>query len=150
MNKVSRQDKILELISNYEIETQEELVEKLNEFSFNATQATVSRDIKELGLIKVTGKTKKRIYATEIKATSDVHEIKLYNLFKTCVLSVVTAKNIVVVKTLGGNANSAGVLIDRLKLNEIVGSVAGDDTVIIITKTDEDAGSVKNKLDQLL
>lgn len=149
MSKTVRQNKIIEIISSKEVETQEELVNILNELNFNVTQATVSRDIKELGLIKVAGKVKKHAYAYEHKAT-DLQEIKLMHLFKNCVVSIDVAKNIVVVKTLGGNGNSAGVMIDKLKLEQIVGSVAGDDTVIIVTRTDEDAYQVSKRLNELL
>ena len=149
MSKSIRQNKILEIISSNEIETQEELVDILNSLKFDVTQATVSRDIKELGLVKVNGKIKKRAYAVEHKMEKD-NDSRLLHLFKACVTSVAVAKNIVVVKTLGGNGNSAGVMIDTLNLDEIVGSVAGDDTVIIIAKTDEDAINVKDKLNELL
>ena len=150
MSKSLRQNKIIEIITASEIETQEELVDALNALRFNVTQATVSRDVKELGLIKVNGKAKKRKYAVEKKLDEKPTDNGLLLLFKACVKEIAIAKNIVVVKTLGGNGNSAGVMIDTLNFDEIVGSVAGDDTVIIITKTDEDAISVKNKLNELL
>ena len=149
MGKNLRQKKIIEIVTNREVDTQEELVAILNEFNYNVTQATVSRDIKELGLIKVSGKKKRHMYAYEPK-NSEANEAKLLNLFKNCVLSIDSAKNIVVVKTLGGNGNSAGFMIDKLHFNEIVGSVAGDDTVIIVTRTDEDAEFVKGQLSDLL
>lgn len=149
MNKNERHNKILEIISTKEINTQEELVNALNSYKFNVTQATVSRDVKELGLFKVAGKIKRYKYAYEKKAV-DIEEFKLLHLFKNCVVSIDLAKNIVVVKTLGGNGNSAGVMIDKLKLTQVVGSVAGDDTVIIVTKSDEDAIEVKNRLSELL
>ena len=149
MNKTTRQNKIIEIINTKEIDTQEELVLALNEFNFNVTQATVSRDIKELNLIKVAGKVKKYRYACE-KNNSDFNDVKLLNLFKNCVVKVDVAQNIVVLKTLGGNGNSAGVMVDKLNLDEIVGSVAGDDTVIIITKTNDDANFVKRELEKLL
>ena len=149
MNKTTRQNKIIEIIESKEIDTQEELVNALNEFNFNVTQATVSRDIKELNLIKVSGKVKKYKYAFERRAT-DFNDVKLLNLFKNCVVKVDVAQNIVVIKTLGGNGNSAGVMVDKLNLEEIVGSVAGDDTVIIVAKTNEDALIVKKELEKLL
>ena len=149
MSVKSRREKIKQIITQTEVNTQGELAKMLSEEGFSVTQATVSRDIKELGLIKVAGKVKKHTYAYEKKVT-DVHDVKLLNLFKTCVVSIDLALNIVVVKTLGGNGNSAGVMIDKLKLNEVVGSVAGDDTVIIVTKTVEDAEKVKQKLCDLL
>lgn len=149
MNKQTRQNKIIEIINSREIETQEELVLALNEFNLNVTQATVSRDIKELNLIKVSGKVKRFKYACE-KKVSDFNDFKLLNLFKNCVVKIDVAQNIVVLKTLGGNGNSAGVMVDKLNIEEIVGSVAGDDTVIIVTKTNEDALFVKNELEKLL
>lgn len=149
MNKSIRQNKIIEIINLKEIDTQEELVTALNEFNFKVTQATVSRDIKELNLIKVSGKIKKYKYACE-KSASDFNDLKLLNLFRNCVVKIDVAQNIVVLKTLGGNGNSAGVMVDKLNLNEIVGSVAGDDTVIIVTKTNDDALFVKSELEKLL
>ncbi len=149
MKKSDRQNKIIEIISSREIDTQDELVEVLNSLDLNVTQATVSRDIKELGLIKVKGKVKKYKYSL-IQPNADIRKIRLLSLFKNCVTSIAVAKNIVVVKTLGGNGNSAGVMIDSLNLEEIVGSVAGDDTLIIVTKSDEDAEKVRKILNNLL
>lgn len=149
MKKSDRQNKIIEIISSREIDTQDELVEVLNSLDLNVTQATVSRDIKELGLIKVKGKVKKYKYSL-MQPNADIRKIRLLSLFKNCVTSIAVAKNIVVVKTLGGNGNSAGVMIDSLNLEEIVGSVAGDDTLIIVTKSDEDAEKVRQILNNLL
>ncbi|MBQ9782294.1 MAG: arginine repressor [Clostridia bacterium] len=149
MNKTTRQNKIIEIINSKEIDTQEELVLELNAYNFNVTQATVSRDIKELNLIKVSGKIKKYKYACE-KSVSDFNDLKLLNLFKNCVVKIDVAQNIVVLKTLGGNGNSAGVMVDKLNLPEIIGSVAGDDTVIIVTQTNENANLVKKELEKLL
>ena len=149
MKKIDRQNYIIELISAKEIDTQEELVSALNALNLNVTQATVSRDVKELGLVKVSGKIKKYKYAL-IKNEVDVEEKRLLSLFKHCVTKIDVAKNIVVVKTYGGNGNSAGAIIDGLQIDKIVGSVAGDDTVIIVTKSDEDAEYVKNLLGKLL
>ena len=148
MGKSVRQNKILEIIYKTEVGTQEELADILNANHFNVTQATVSRDIKQLGLIKVAGKTKKYRYAapSEVKGGSTD---KLLNLFKNCVLGIEVAKNLVLIKTLGGNANSAGVMVDKLRLSEVVGSVAGDDTLLVVTKTDEDAEEVKRQLTEL-
>ncbi|MBR2385221.1 MAG: arginine repressor [Clostridia bacterium] len=149
MKKSDRQNKIIEIISSREIDTQDELVEVLNSLDLNVTQATVSRDIKELGLIKVKGNVKKYKYSL-MQPNADIRKIRLLSLFKNCVTSIAVAKNIVVVKTLGGNGNSAGVMIDSLNLEEIVGSVAGDDTLIIVTKSDEDAEKVRQILNNLL
>ena len=149
MTKKERQYKLKAYILEHEFETQNDLVDFLNKKGLNVTQATVSRDIKELGLIKVQGREKKYMYAYERKS-SDIHDVKHLHLFRNCVIEVLTAMNIVVVKTLGGNGNSAGVMIDKLRLKEIVGSVAGDDTVLIVTKSEQDAESVKVRLQEIL
>ncbi len=149
MEKNSRQEKILELINAYEIDTQSELAQRLNEYNFKVTQATVSRDIKELNLIKVSGKVKKYKYSA-IQQNEQRDMYKMFNLFKVSVVSVETAQNIVVVKTLLGNGLAAGTAIDKMKIPEVVGCVGGDDTIIIVTKNNEDALIVEQKLREQL
>ncbi len=145
MGKGLRQEKILEIINSYEVETQEELSTLLIAHNFNVTQATVSRDIKELNLVKVAGKKKKYKYAI-IHQNEQKDVYKMFNLFKVSVVSVVAAQNIIVVKTLMGNGLSAGTAIDKMKLPEVVGCVSGDDTVLVVARTSEDAKIVENKL----
>lgn len=140
-----RQNAILELISNYEIERQEELVEKLNEMGFNATQATVSRDIKQLRLVKMHGEKKKYKY-TQVKYSTDGISSKFGNLFKESVLSIQTAGNIVVIKTVSGAANSAAAFFDKQEFESILGSIAGDDCIIAVASTPEDAIMVAKTL----
>ena len=149
MKKIDRHNKILEIITSKEIDTQEELVDTLNSLNFNVTQATVSRDIQELGLIKVSGKIKKYKYSLMQNDESN-QKSKQASLFKNSVIKIDVAKNIVVVKTLVGNAGAVGAIVDNLNLIEIVGSVAGDDTIIIVARTDEDAKDVKRILTNLL
>ena len=149
MNKHGRQNKIVEIITSYEIETQEDLALRLTSYGIKVTQATVSRDIKELGLVKVASRSGGYMYALR-QRENEGSEVKLLNLFKNCVISVKVARNIVVVKTLGGHGNSAGVAVDRLQIPEVVGSVAGDDTVIIVTDSEENAFKVRNNLEQYL
>ena len=149
MKKNVRQNKIVELISTMEIETQEDLANLLNGYGYKVTQATVSRDIKELGLIKVSGSERKYKYALESEGSS-INNEKMLNLFKNCVISIERAQNLVVIKTLGGNGNSAGAVVDKLKIKEIVGSIAGDDTLLIVTHSDSDAETVVNDLIKLL
>ncbi|MBR1867688.1 MAG: arginine repressor [Clostridia bacterium] len=149
MKKNVRQNKIVELISTMEIETQEDLANLLNGYGYKVTQATVSRDIKELGLIKVSGSERKYKYALESEGSS-INNEKMLNLFKNCVISIERAQNLVVIKTLGGNGNSAGAIVDKLKIKEIVGSIAGDDTLLIVTHSDSDAETVVNDLKKLL
>ncbi|MBP5308899.1 MAG: arginine repressor [Clostridia bacterium] len=145
MEKNVRQEKLIEIINTYEIDTQEELAKKLNECNFNVTQATVSRDIKELNVIKVAGKQKKYKYSViQQNEQKDIH--KMFNMFKVSVTSVTSAQNIVVVRTLMGNGLSAGTAIDKMRIPEIVGCVGGDDTIIIVTKSNDDALVVEQKL----
>lgn len=149
MARNSRQSKILELISLQEIETQEELVTALRDAEFDVTQATVSRDIKELGLIKILSDSKKYKYTA---ANSSVQALsnKCLNIFKECVISVKSAMNLTVVKVIKGTAGMVSGLIDQLSLTQILGCTYGDDTVMVITLNEEDAFFVKDKLNTLL
>jgi transcriptional regulator of arginine metabolism len=144
-----RQSKILELISKNAVETQEELVDALRRSNFEVTQATVSRDIKELGLIKITSDDNKYKYAY-IKSDEQKISSRLVNMFRESVISVEPVSNLIVLKTLGGSANAAGLVIDKLNSSEILGCIAGDDTVLLITKTSESAGRVINILKDLI
>lgn len=150
MSKKVRQNKIIEIISTNEIDTQEELAQMLNSSGFDVTQATVSRDVKELGLIKINGIKRKHRYSITSYQIETSHDDKFLHLFKNCVVDIVRAQNLVVVKTLGGNGNSAGVLVDKLKIKEIVGSVAGDDTLLIVTHSEKDAEFVLESLKKLI
>ena len=138
MIKKSRREAIIELISNNDISTQDELTERLIAMGFDVSQATISRDIKELNLIKVEGTNKKYKYA---KIDVSKHEIssQLISLFKQITTSIDCANNLIVVKTISGNASAAGMAIDQMKFSQIIGTVAGDDTLLIITKTSSDA-----------
>ncbi|RKD27870.1 transcriptional regulator, ArgR family [Caminicella sporogenes DSM 14501] len=135
--KYSRHAKILEIIENNEIETQEELAEYLKKNGFNVTQATVSRDIKELRLIKVLTKNGRYKYAT-IKQQEGVLSDRLIKIFKDSVLSIDYSKNIIVLKTLVGAANAAAAAIDALNIKEVVGTIAGDDTIFLLAREDKD------------
>lgn len=128
--KYSRHSKILEIIEALEIETQEELASSLKSAGYNVTQATVSRDIKELRLIKVLTKEGRYKYAT-IKQQESVVSDRFLKLFKDSVLSIDHAGNLVIIKTLIGAASAAAAAIDALELKDIVGSIAGDDTIFI-------------------
>ena len=132
MARSVRQSKILELISTREIETQDELVSCLRAANFDITQATISRDIKELGLIKIlsaeSGKYKYAIVESGDQAVSN----KYISIFKECVISIKQAQNLVVLKTIKCMANSICSFVDKLNLDNILGAVCGDDTVMII------------------
>lgn len=150
MARSVRQSKILELISTKEIETQDDLVSQLRSANFDITQATISRDIKELGLIKIlsaeTGKYKYALVDSEEQAVSN----KYISIFKEAVISIKTAQNLVVLKTIRAMANSICGLIDKLNLNSVLGAVAGDDTVMIILPTNEEAKTTMNVIHNLI
>lgn len=145
MLRSARHAKILEIISHKEIETQEELCEALNELNYVVTQATISRDIRDLHLFKVAGIEKKYRYAYINDGESEISP-KMKNLFRDCVVGLKAAKNLVVVKTLTGNGANAGAVVDKLNYEEIVGSVAGDDTLLIVCTDDEGANAVVEKI----
>ena len=132
----SRQNKVLELIAKNEIETQEKLCELLKEAGYNVTQATVSRDIKELQLVKVLFPSGRYAYSLPNLKDGPISN-RFINIFKETVLSIDAAKNLIVVKALSGCGDAAGEAIDSLGLEHIVGSVAGDNTVLLIVEDDE-------------
>lgn len=149
MARNSRQSKILELISTSEIETQEELVTALKNANFDVTQATISRDIKELGLIKILSDSKKYKYAV-VSSSAQALSNKCLNIFKECVISVKSAMNLTIVKVIRGTAGMVSNLIDQLSMSQILGCTYGDDTVLVITNDPEDAFFVRDKLNSLL
>ena len=148
MLRNARHNKILELIEEKEIETQEELCKELAEANFAVTQATVSRDVRELRLFKVAGTKKRYRYAAIGKGEEELSD-KMRSLFRAGIESIQTVGNIVVTKTLNGNGANAGVIIDMLKYEEVVGSIAGDDTVFSLCRTAEDAEAVRGRLERL-
>lgn len=142
-----RQNKILYLISEKEIDTQTQLVEELNSLGFDVTQATISRDIKELGLIKISGEQKKYKYAIP---PINPKLNKLTTLFTESVISMEEAMNLIVIKTYPGTANTACVFLDKLNLPQIAGTLAGDDTLIIIARTIDDVSIIYNTLKEYI
>ena len=149
MLRNARHSKILEIIDEREIETQEELCAELAARNFAVTQATVSRDIKELHLFKVKGTNKRFRYASVAESEREISE-KMRALFQACVLKIHPVGNLIVVKTLTGNGGNAGVVIDRLEYRELVGSIAGDDTVLLVCETAEDALVVCERLEAII
>ena len=147
MTRNARQNKILEIIEEKIVETQDDLAMLLKEAGFSATQATISRDIKELGIVKVTFDGKRQKYVREAGDRSV--SSKLVNIFKHSVLSISYAVNIVVIKTMSGSANIAGMMLDRLENPDILGCVAGDDTVMAVTKSEESARKITEELSVL-
>ena len=149
MARNSRQSKILELISLKEIETQDELVAELKAANFDVTQATISRDIKELGLIKILSENKKYKYAI-VSSQAQAVSNKCMNIFKECVISIKNAMNLVVVKTLKGTAGMVCNVVDQLSLPQVLGLTYGDDTVMVIASDLDDAYMVQQKLNDIL
>ena len=131
--KSKRQEKILEVIDKYNIDTQDELLKRLSDMGVEATQATISRDIKELKLIKVATPDSKYKYAVatpgEFKASA-----KFSNIISETLVNVDYAGNQIVLKTYSGMANAAAAAIDAMGWNEILGTIAGDDTILIIAR----------------
>ena len=133
-----RHTAILRIISEQEIETQDDLIAKLKENGFDVTQATVSRDIKQLGLVKTTDGEGKYRYSAPHPSSSG-SDSKFKNILSEAIISSESAENMVVVKTYSGMAYAAAAAIDALASDRILGSIAGDDTILIVTKNDETA-----------
>lgn len=148
MQRSVRQQKILEIIARKEIDTQEELCNELNKLNFNVTQATVSRDVNDLRLFKVAGTEKKYRYVSidDVDAGDGKVTIKMANLFRECVVNINYANNIIVVKTMRGNGSTAGAFVDALEIKEIIGCVAGDDTLLIVVDSNSDTPPIVEKL----
>lgn len=149
MTKKERQQIIVELVNEYEIDTQEELTVYLNKKGIEVTQATVSRDINELNLIKVAGKSKKFKYA-QIDVKNSALPEKIIGLFKEIVVSITGVNNLIVVKTLSGNAQAAGMVVDKMAMAQVMGSIAGDDTLLIVTKSNIDADVMLKRLKEMM
>ena len=150
MARSLRQSKILEIISAFEVETQDDLVAKLRQSGLDITQATISRDIKELGLIKIlsqeSGKYK---YSLPVSNDSLVTN-KNISIFKEAVISIKPAQNLVVIKTIKGMATAICGLVDKLNLDNVMGAVSGDDTIMAIFPNNDFAKSASLTLIDLL
>ena len=147
--KSKRHSKIIEIINSKAIETQEELAEELKSAGFEATQATVSRDIKTLRLIKIQGSDGKYRYSIINQNKNDMLE-KLSSILINTVISVENIDKIVVVKTISGSASAAAEAIDRLELGEIAGTIAGDNTIFILVRTLEKAQELVERISKML
>ena len=148
--KSKRHSKILELISNHSIDTQEELLRKLNECGFKVTQATVSRDIKELRLIKTQSPDGGYHYTTGSHRNSVDMSFKFHALFSESVNSVDYAMNTVVVKCYTGMANAACAALDSIHWRGVVGTLAGDDTIFILMRDEAGAQEFVEQLNRLI
>ncbi len=149
LNKGQRHIKIREIISNNDIDTQDELVECLKNAGYNVTQATVSRDIKELHLVKVPMMDGR--YKYSLPADQRFNPLqKLKRSLMDSFVSIDRSENMIVMKTLPGNANAVGALIDNLDWNEIMGTICGDDTILIICKHKEESPIVTERFLEML
>jgi len=147
--KRERQNRILELIENMDIETQDELVELLKADGYNVTQATVSRDINELQLGKLQTENGKR--KISIQSGSNAHLTNKYiRILRDGFLSMDNAQNILVVRTISGMAMAVAASLDALHMKEVVGSIAGDDTIMMAIRTTEETTKVMNKIREYL
>ena len=138
--KSKRQEKILELIEKYNIETQEELIARLAECGIESKQTTVSRDIKELRLIKtLSSETGKYKYTSSNAGAADSFTTRLRNIFRECVTDIDAAQNMVVIKTLPGLGQAAAMAIDAMRAPDVVGTLGGDDTVFAVMRDNDSA-----------
>lgn len=147
--KAKRHAKILELIRKNEIETQEELCSKLNEEGFSTTQATVSRDIRELKLTKVSTSKGRQKYTSLTEKTDHMGD-KYIRIFKDGFVSMDMAQNILVIKTVAGMAMALAAALDALDFHEIVGSIAGDDTIMCAVRTTQDTENLMKRLRKMM
>ena len=147
--KSDRHKKILELIADNNIGTQEELADALNKAGYNVTQATVSRDIRALNLTKVTLDGVNQKYTT-LSHSSPVPNDKYIRVLNDGIVSMQCAENILVIKTIAGMAMAVGAAIDAIEINEIVGCIAGDDTIFLAITSKENAKKVKGIITEII
>lgn len=147
--KDQRQRKILELIKEYDIATQEELADRLIDSGYIATQATVSRDIRELGLIKAPSENGAARYVA-VQNTETMLNHKLLRILREGFIAMDIAQNLLVIKTVSGMAMAVAAALDALKWHEIVGSIAGDDTVFCAVRNMDEAYIVMDKLQKIV
>lgn len=148
--KSARHDKIIDLISSQIIETQDDLCNKLREAGYNVTQATVSRDIRELKLTKVVGPDGRQAYASYQKKVTTDDNLRHKRVFKDAVMKIDVAMNILVIKANVGMAPAVGAVIDSMDIPGMVGCIAGDDTIMCAMRSIEEANKAKELLTRML
>lgn len=148
--KSNRQNVILSIISEQEIETQNHLLDALAEHGIRTTQATLSRDIRELHLIKTLSPTGKYRYAAPTESAKPRYDDRLRKIFRESVTSYAFAQNIVVIKTLPGLASGAASTLDSMQIRDLVGTLAGDDTAFLVMKTNASAESLCEEIKKML
>jgi len=147
--KKSRHQKIIELVGRMRIGTQEELADILNNEGYKVTQATVSRDIKELKLSKVAGNDGSQYYQI-IEKEEQVYSEKYIRVLREALMSMDTAGNFLVIRTMSGMANAVAAALDQFKLEKIVGTLAGDDTIMCAMKNSQDAEEIKERIREIM
>ena len=147
--KLARHAKILELIETYEIETQDELAQRLCDDGFNVTQATVSRDIREMKLTKIATERGRQKYAVISSHDSEVTE-RMTRVFREAVVKMDYAQNMIVIKTLSGMGMAVAVAMDNMQNSEILGTIAGDDTVFCVVRNHNQAAVIIEKLYRII
>lgn len=147
--RYSRQNRIIEIITNTEVDTQEKLAALLRESGFEVTQATISRDIKELQLVKTLSSSGKYKYAVSTSKDLPVTD-RFIKIFRQTVTSVDSSGNIILVKTLPGCANAAGEAIDNSNLPHIKGSIAGDNTLLLVADDEDNVPAIIDEFNKML
>lgn len=147
--KIARHSQIIRLINEYDIETQEELAEKLNESGFRVTQATVSRDIRELKLTKIAKNGGRSKYAVLHNVDRELSH-KYIDVLKASFQSMDLAQNILVIKTFSGMAMAAAAALDEMQFQEIVGCIAGDNTIMCAMRSADEALLLMEKIRKML
>ncbi len=147
--RLSRQNKILEIIKTHEVETQEQLLSLLKNAGYSVTQATVSRDIRELQLVKGQTKDGKYKYAAGHFDNRPISE-RFIRIFRESVLSYASAQNLIIIKTLSGCSGAAGEAIDTLSLDHIVGSISGDNTLLVIVDHEDNVPYITGQFDKII
>lgn len=148
--KSKRQAKIIEIISTQSVETQEQLLAALQAEGFRGTQATISRDIKELRIVKELTSLGTYRYTTSTNEVGGSFSSRLNTIFRECVISYDYAQNIVVIKTLPGLASAAGSAVDSMNLSIVLGTLAGDDTVIVVMRDTNAAAAFCGEIKSLV
>ena len=144
--KAQRQANIVEIISNANVETQEQLLQALTDQGFSSTQATISRDIKELRIVKELTSLGTYRYCVPEKDAPPALSDRLNNIFRECVISVDYAENLVVIHTLPGMANAAGSALDAMRSGAVLGTLAGDDTVVVVMREGHAAAAFSGEI----
>ena len=148
--KSQRQAKIMEIISNRNVETQEQLLEQLMQAGFRSTQATISRDIKELRIVKELTSFGTYRYTTATDEVAGTFSSKLNTIFRECITNFDYAQNMIVIHTLPGLANAAASAIDAMNMSVVLGTIAGDDTVFVVMRDNNSAAAFCGEIRNLL